>query len=56
MNKSHSQTEQEDIAINLGVHYNIGTSQKHPVHIPTFLQWNHGDLAVKVSGFGFASL
>lgn len=27
----------------------MGTSQKFPVHIPTFLQRNHGDPAVKVS-------
>jgi hypothetical protein len=31
-----------------GAHYNMGTSQNFPVHIPTFLQQNNGDPAVKV--------
>jgi hypothetical protein len=34
----------------MGVRYNMGTSQNYPVHIPTFLQQNHGDPAVRVSG------
>ena len=34
----------------------MGTSQKSPVHIPTFVQQNHGDPAVKVSDFSFATM
>ena len=43
------QIEFEDVNINLEIRYNMGTSQKFPVHIPTFLQRNQGDPAVKVS-------
>ena len=33
----------------------MGTSQKLPVHIPTFLQWNHSNPAIKVSGLSFTT-
>lgn len=46
-----SQVEPEDITLNHVVRYNMGTSEKFPVHIPTFLQQNNGDPAIKVSGF-----
>jgi len=49
------QIEPEDVNINLEIRYNMGTSQKFPVHIPTFLQRNQGDPAVKVSDFSVAS-
>jgi hypothetical protein len=39
----------EDVTHDPGVQYNIGKSQKFPVHIPTFLQKNEGDPAIKVS-------
>lgn len=45
---SRSQTEPERLVIDSEAHYNMGTSQKFPVHIPTFLQRNNGDPAVKV--------
>jgi len=42
--------EPQDIATNdPGAQYNIEKSQKFPVHIPTFLQRNEGDPAIKVS-------
>ena len=44
-----SQTDQEDAIIDPRVQYNIGKSQKFPVHIPTFLQRNEGDPAIKVN-------
>ena len=40
----------EDITVNTDARFNVATSQKNPVHIPTFLQQNLGDPAVKVSG------
>jgi len=44
--------ELQDIATNdPGAQYNMGKSQKFPVHIPTFLQRNEGDPAIKVSSF-----
>ena len=49
------QIEPEDVNINLEICYNMGTSQKFPMHIPTFLQRNQGDPAVKVSDFSVAS-
>jgi len=33
------------------VQYDVGESEKSSVHIPTFLQRNEGDLAIKVSNF-----
>ena len=41
--------EPEDVAHDPGAQYSMGKSQKCPVHIPTFLQKNEGDPAVKVS-------
>ena len=31
------------------VHHHIGMTQKHPVHIGTYLRSHQGDLAIKVS-------
>jgi hypothetical protein len=44
-----SEIEPEDITHDPGVQYNIGKSQKCSVHIPTFLQKNEGDPAIKVN-------
>ena len=41
----------ENITIDSGARYNMGTSEKLSVHIPTFLQWNDGDPAIKVRHF-----
>lgn len=38
----------EDLVINYQMKYNVGKSEKCPVHIPTFLQRNEGDPAIKV--------
>lgn len=46
-----SRIEPEDVTLNHVVRYNMGTSEKFPVHIPTFLQRNNQDPAIKVSGF-----
>lgn len=47
---SPSQIEDDELTIiDSGVQYNVGQSQKFPLHIPTFLQRNEGDPAVKVS-------
>lgn len=46
---SSSELEPEDVTHDPGVQYNIGRSQKCPVHIPTFLQKNKGDPAINVS-------
>jgi hypothetical protein len=46
---SPSDIEPEDVTHDPGVQYNIGKSQKCPVHVPTFLQKNEGDPAIKVS-------
>lgn len=43
------QVEPEDLANDPQSQYNMGTSQNFPVHIPTFLQKNEGDPAVKVN-------
>ena len=48
-----SQTEPDVITNDPGVQYNMGTSEKSSVHIPTFLQQNQGDPAVKVSNLIF---
>ena len=53
---SLSDIEPEDVAYDPGVQYNIGMSQKCPVHIPTFLQKNEGDPAIKVSSLCFLLL
>jgi hypothetical protein len=46
---SPSDIEPEDVTHDPGVQYNIGKSQKCPVHIPTFLQKHEGDPAIKVN-------
>jgi hypothetical protein len=46
---SPSEIESEDVTHDPGVQYNMGKSQKCPVHIPTFLQKNEGDPAIKVN-------
>jgi hypothetical protein len=52
VNGSSSQKEPEDFCDgDPGLQYNMGQSQKYPVHIPTFLQQNEGDPAVKVHSF-----
>jgi len=51
--RSPSQIKLEDLTNDPGVRYNIGKLQKFPVHIPTFLQQNVGDPAIKVSSFIF---
>jgi hypothetical protein len=48
---SSSCIESEDLTSDPGVQYNMGKSQKSPVHIPTFLQKNDGDPAIKVGRF-----
>jgi hypothetical protein len=48
LNVSGSQTEPERMIIDPEARYKMGSSQKLPVHIPTFLQRNNGDPAVKV--------
>ena len=45
---SSSQTEPEYMIVDPEARYKMGSSQKLPVHIPTFLQRNNGDPAVKV--------
>ena len=56
LNSPSSQIESEDVTLDLGIRYNMGTSQKFPVHIPTFLQRNQGDPAIKASELGFSLL
>jgi len=41
--------ESEGTVSDSGVQYNIGKSEKFSVHIPTFLQQNDGDPAIKVN-------
>jgi len=41
--------ESEDTVSDPGAQYNIGKSKKFSVHIPTFLQQNDGDPAIKVN-------
>ena len=48
---SSSELEPEDVTHDPEVQYNIGRSQKCPVHIPTFLQKNKDDPAINVSVF-----
>ena len=55
MNYSPLQTEPEHVNVDLGTSYNMGTSQKFSVHIPTFLQRNQGDPAVKVTNLSSLS-
>jgi hypothetical protein len=46
-----SEIELEENTNDPGAQYNMGKSQKFPVHIPTFLQRNGGDPAIKVNCF-----
>ena len=48
LNLSHPQRDPESVIVDPNARYNMGTSQKFPVHIPTFLQRNEGDPAIKV--------
>lgn len=48
LDASSSQTEPDSIVVDSGAHYNMESSQKLPMHIPTFLQWHNDDPAVKV--------
>jgi len=41
--------ESEDTVNDPGAQYNIGKSEKFSVYIPTFLQQNDGDPAIKVN-------
>ena len=50
MHHSAFQTDQkEEIGNDLRAQYNMGKTQNSPVHVPTFLQKNDGDPAVRVS-------
>jgi hypothetical protein len=49
LHDSPSQIRSDDVAVDPAARYNIGVSEKFPVHIPTFLQRNDGDPAIKVS-------
>jgi hypothetical protein len=54
--KSHLTTVSEDLEDETpdpAAHYNVGVSQKLSVHIPTFIQRNEGDPAIKVSRLSF---
>jgi hypothetical protein len=44
-----NQTNIEDVANDPEVQYNIRKTQNTPVHVPTFLQKNDGDSALKAS-------
>jgi hypothetical protein len=44
-----NKTNVEAVVNDPGVQYNIGKTQNTPVHVPTFLQKNDGDPAVKAS-------
>jgi hypothetical protein len=49
LDRRPSQIESDVITNDPGVQYNMGKSEKFSVHIPTFLQRNEGDPAVKVN-------
>ena len=51
MHCSPHQTESEEVINNPQAQYNIGKTQNSPVHLPTFLQKNEGDPAIKVNRF-----
>ena len=48
LNVFHPQRNLENVVVDPNIRYNMGTSQKFPVHILTFLQRNEGDPAIKV--------
>lgn len=54
MRRSVAPTDLEEIINDPRAQYNMGKTQNSPVHIPTFLQKNDGDPAVKVSGSWFS--
>ena len=56
LHSSSSQAAPEDVVNDPGEQYNMGKSQKFPVHIPTLLQKNEGNPAVKVSSFALLHL
>jgi hypothetical protein len=56
LHSSPSQAAAEDVVDDPGEQYNMGKSQKFPVHIPTLLQKNEGDPAVKVNSFALLHL
>ena len=49
LNGPFTLVEPDDLDNDPRSQYNMGTSQNFPVHIPTFLQKNEGDPAVKVN-------
>ena len=55
LDRRPAQIEPDVITNDPGVQYNMGTSEKFRVHIPTFLQRNQGDPAVKVSNLLFST-
>jgi hypothetical protein len=55
LNGSPTPIQPEEITVHTDARFNIATSRKNPVHIPTFLQKNLGDPAVKVSGYSLTA-
>lgn len=51
MNDAPGKMDTENLDKDTHVPYNIGKTQNSPVHIPTFLQKNDGDPAIKVRRF-----
>lgn len=49
MHHSPQQADPEDVVNNPQVQYNIGKTENFPMHVPTFLQKNDGDPAIKVN-------
>jgi hypothetical protein len=49
--KSPAQTEPEEVTNDPGAQYDVGNSEKFPIHIPIFLQKNAGNPAIKASFF-----
>jgi hypothetical protein len=49
MHRSPRQADPEDVVNNPQVRYNIGKTENFPIHVPTFLQKNDGDPAIKVN-------
>jgi hypothetical protein len=43
----------EDVTNNPQMQYNIGKTENLPIHVPTFLQKNNGDLAIKANNVLF---
>jgi hypothetical protein len=43
------QKDKDNIIIDPQAQYNIGKTENSPVHVPTFLQKNIGDPAIKAS-------